>query len=122
MYKGIFFLIKSKIHGCTAQRFVAYGNMGGHTEAIFEFQPLPPDMTLEKVIFAKFFTLQKSNIILYNSGLGLKFRNRFGQATLITKYYQLFIHMTTYFIGKCVKNSLVRIYSILALYFVLVCT
>ena len=87
MYKGIFFLIKLKIHGCTAQRFVAYGNMSGHTEAIFEFQPLTPDITPEKVIFAKFFTLKKSNIILYNSGLGLKFRNRFGEAILITISY-----------------------------------
>ena len=30
--------------------------------------------------------------------------------------------MTTYFMCKCEKNSLVRIYSLLALYFVLVCT
>ena len=48
---------------CTAQQFVAYGNMSGHTEAIFEFQPLTPDITPEKVIFAKFFTLKKNNII-----------------------------------------------------------
>ena len=87
MYKGIFFLIRLKIHGYTAQRFVAYGNMSGHTEAIFEFQPLTPDMTLENVIFAKFFTFQKSNTILCNSGLGLKFRNRFGEATLISIIY-----------------------------------
>ena len=87
MYKGIFFLIELKIHGCTAQRFVAYGNMSGHTEAIFLFQPLTPDITPEKMIFAKFFTLQKSNIILYNSGLGLKFRNCFGEAIPITMSY-----------------------------------
>jgi len=58
--------------------------MSGHTQAIFEFQPLPPDVTLEKAIFAKFFSLQKSNTILYNFGLGLKFKNRSGEATLIT--------------------------------------
>ena len=84
MYKGIFFFIELKIHGCTVQRFVAYGNLSGHTEAIFEFQPLTQDITPEKVIFAKFRTLKKSNIILYNSGLGLKFRNHFGEAILIT--------------------------------------
>ena len=87
MYKGIFFLIRLQIHGCIAQRFVAYGNMSGHTEAIFLFQPLTPDITPEKVIFAKFFTLIKNNIILYNSGLELKFRNRFGEAILITISY-----------------------------------
>ena len=87
MYKGIFFLIILKIYRCTAQRFVAYGNMSGHTEAIFEFPSLIPDITPEKVIFTKFFTFQKSNIILYNSGLGLKFRNRFGEAILITINY-----------------------------------
>jgi len=31
--------------------------MSGHTEAIFEFQPLASATTPEKVIFAKFFTL-----------------------------------------------------------------
>ena len=87
MFKGILFLRRLEIHGCTAQRFVAYGNMSGYTEAIFEFQPLTPDIIPEKVIFAKFFTLKKSNIILYNSGLGLKFRNRFGEAILITISY-----------------------------------
>ena len=87
MYKGIFFPIRLKIHGRTAQWFVANGNISGHTEAIFEFQPLTPDITPEKVIFAKFFSLQKSNIILYNSGLGLKFKNRFGEAILITISY-----------------------------------
>ena len=70
MYKGIFFLVRLEIHGCTPQQFVAYGNMSGHAEAIFEFQPLTQDITSEKVNFAKFFTLQKSNIILYNSDLG----------------------------------------------------
>ena len=63
--------------------------MSGHTEAIFEFQPLTPDITPEKVIFVKFVTLQKSNIILYNSGLGLKFRNRFGEAIFITISYYI---------------------------------
>jgi len=87
VYKGISFLIRVKIHGCTAQRFVAYGNMSGHTEAIFEFQLLTLDITPEKVIFVIFFTLKKSNIILYNSGLGLKFRNRFGEAILIAISY-----------------------------------
>ena len=53
MYKGILFLIRLEIHGCLVQQFVAYGNMSGHTKAIFEFQPLPPDMTLEKVIFVR---------------------------------------------------------------------
>ena len=53
------FLIRLEILGCTAQQFVAYGNMSGHTEAIFEFQPLTPDITSEKVNFAKFFIENK---------------------------------------------------------------